>query len=111
MNQQEIWDLMAPNWNNFRQRPIKELSKLKWKKGKILDVGCGNCRNLLPFKNLECYGLDFSKNMLNEAKKFSKKQHFKVKLKYGHLEKLPYKQNEFDYLLAIAVLHHLEDHE
>ena len=70
-SQQKIWDLIAPNWNNFRQKPLRELYKLNWKKGKILDLGCGNSRNLLPFKQLQCYGLDFSKNMLKESRKFS----------------------------------------
>jgi len=111
MHQQKIWDLIAPNWNNFRQKPLKELYKLNWKKGKILDLGCGNARNLLPFKHLECYALDFSKKMLLEAKKFSKKHNFKVKLIHGNLENIPFKASSFNYILSLASLHHLQDHE
>ena len=112
MHQQKIWDLIAPNWNNYRQKPLRELSKLNWKKGKILDLGCGNCRNLIPFKDLECYGLDFSKSMLEQSKKFSKKHNFKVSLTQSDLEKkLPYKSSSFNYVLAIASLHHLSNPE
>ena len=111
MNQQEVWNKIAPSWNNFRNQPIDELKSLNWKKGKILDLGCGNCRNLLQFKNLECYGIDFSEEMLKEAKKFSKKHNFKVKLKQAEITKIPFKNNTFDYVLAIATLHHLKNPE
>ncbi len=111
MNQQQVWNQIAESWNNFRQKPIKELNQLNWKNGKILDIGCGNCRNLLPFKNLDCYGIDFSKNMLKQAKKFARKNNFKVKLKQASAEKIPFKNNYFDYILAIAILHHLKDPE
>ena len=111
MNQQQVWNEIAKSWNNFRQKPIKELEKLNWKKGKILDIGCGNCRNLLPFKHLDCYGIDFSREMLEQAKKFSQKNNLKVKLKLSSAEKLPFKNNYFDYVLAIAVLHHLKNPE
>lgn len=111
MNQQKVWNQIATSWDNFRQKPLEELKNLNWKKGKILDIGCGNCRNLLYFKNLECYGIDFSEKMLEQAKKFSKKNNFKVNLKQGNMEKLPYKDSSFDYVLAIAVLHHLKNPE
>lgn len=111
MNQQEVWDKIAPSWNNFRNKPIKELKNLNWKKGKILDIGCGNCRNLLQFKNMDCHGIDFSKEMLKQAKKFTEKNNFKVKLKLANMEKIPYDDNYFDYVLAIAVLHHLKNPE
>lgn len=112
MHQQKIWDLIAPNWNNYRQKPLKELYKLNWKKGKIMDLGCGNSRNLLPFRHLECYGLDFSKEMLNQSKKFAKKHNFKITLSQSDLEKkLPYKSSSFNYVLALASLHHLSNLE
>ncbi|MBI2507500.1 class I SAM-dependent methyltransferase [Candidatus Woesearchaeota archaeon] len=111
MNQQQIWDQIALSWNNFRQKPLKELKKLEWRKGKILDIGCGNCRNLLPFKNFDCYGVDFSNKMLEQAKRFSQKNNFKVKLKHSSAEKLPFKNEMFDYVLAVAVLHHLKNPE
>lgn len=114
-NQEKIWDELAGQWNNFRQRPFKDVSleieKIihKIKPGKILDLGCGNCRNLLPFakSGFTCYGVDFSKKMLIHAKDFAKKNHFKVNLKKMRLEKIKFKTNSFDYLMSIATLHHL----
>lgn len=114
-NQEKVWDELAEQWNNFRQRPFKDVSleieKIiqKIKPGKILDLGCGNCRNLLFFakEGFDCYGVDFSQNMLNYGKEFAKKNNFNVKLKKAQLEKIPFKNNNFDYLLSIATLHHL----
>jgi ubiquinone/menaquinone biosynthesis C-methylase UbiE len=111
MNQQQVWNTLAESWNNFRQKPIPQLRNLNWKQGKILDIGCGNCRNLLPFKKLDCQGIDFSKNMLTQAKKFTQKHNFKVKLKQASASNLPFKSNQFDYVLSLAVLHHLKNPE
>src|SRR3989344_8576203 len=89
-NQNKVWNNIAEKWSNFRQKPEKtavELSKL-WKPGKILDVGCGNCRNLFPFSKFDCYGVDFSENMIKEAKKFVSKKNMKVNLQVGDVPKL-----------------------
>lgn len=113
MNQKKIWNNIAEKWSNFRQKPEKkavELSKI-WKPGKILDVGCGNCRNLIPFKKFDCYGIDFSENMIDESKKYISKKNIKVNLKIGDINKLPFKDNSFDYVIAFAMLHHLKNPE
>ncbi|MAG47504.1 hypothetical protein CL617_02775 [archaeon] len=115
MNQKLVWNRIAESWSNFRQKPEKKVFSLlkRWSKGKILDAGCGNCRNLFPFfkNNFECYGFDFSKEMINNSKKYIKKNNFKVNLKIGSLEKIPFKDKTFDYVICFAVLHHLENPE
>lgn len=111
MDQRKVWDNISESWSNFRQKPIRNLENLNWETGKILDIGCGNCRNLLPFKKLECYGVDFSPKMIENAKKFCKKNNLNVNLKKGNVVKLPFKNNFFDYILSIAVLHHLKNPE
>ena len=119
MNQEKVWDEIAEQWTNFRQKPFKDVSieinnlLEKIKPGKILDLGCGNCRNLLPFarKGFDCYGIDFSENILKNAQIFAKKNNFKVKLKKARLEKIPFKKESFDYLLSIATLHHLNKND
>ena len=115
MDERRVWDKIAEKWSNFRQKPerkVEYLTKL-WKLGKILDVGCGNCRNLLPFfiKNFDCYGVDFSENMIKEAKKFISKKNIKVNLRKADITKLPYKDKSFDYVIAFSTLHHLKNPE
>src|SRR3990167_9572227 len=103
MNQEQVWNSIVDSWNNFRQKPYeKELSLLNWKKGKLIDIGCGNCRNLLSFKNLELYGIDFSSKMLEKAKIFCNKNKLKVNLKKSDMRKIPFGDNFFDYCLSLA---------
>ncbi|MBU2640085.1 MAG: class I SAM-dependent methyltransferase [Nanoarchaeota archaeon] len=111
MSQKKVWDKIAESWYGFRHWPTKGVKKLVWKKGKILDVGCGNCRNLLPFKEMECYGVDFSDGVLEQAKKYIKKHNLNVNLKKADMTKLPFKDKSFDYILSLATLHHLKNPE
>ncbi len=111
-SQDQVWNKLAGQWNNFRNQPIPIvdyfIKKFAKEKGKIIDLGCGNCRNLIPFKDFELYGIDFSKEMLDKAKKISKKYNLNIKLKEANLTKTPFKNNYFDYALMLASLHHLE---
>lgn len=113
MNQKQIWDKLAFQWHNFRQKPTEEviwfLNKYYKNKGKLLDIGCGNGRNLIPFAklNFECHGIDFSENMLKNAKTLADKNKVKISLELANITKIPYPNNSFDYCLHIASLHHL----
>lgn len=106
MNQEQVWDSIAESWNNFRQKPSENLNYVDWKKGRLLDIGCGNCRNLIQLKNLELYAIDFSSIMLKQAEKFCKKNNLKVNLKKSDMKKIPFNDNFFDYCLCLASLHH-----
>lgn len=117
--QERVWDSLAESWHSFRQRPQKEigifLKKLSenWPKGKVLDIGCGNCRNLLPFSynDFDCYGIDSSRKMLEFAAKHIKKHMMKVKLKKAYATSLLFSSNFFDYVLCASMLHNLGKEE
>ena len=63
MNQKTVWNSIAGSWSNYRNKPTKDVcdfaAHLKGKK-RVLDIGCGNARNLLPFNKHKIYGIDFS---------------------------------------------------
>lgn len=117
MNQKQVWNKISSQWYNFRQTkfsPVYDfLERYKPKKGKILEIGCGNSRNLIPFAklNFECFGIDFSKEMIEYSKKTAQKHNIKLNLKEADMTKLPYKTSYFDYLLHISSLHHLNSEE
>jgi SAM-dependent methyltransferase len=89
----EMFDEIADSWDSFRRKPfppIVETLAKEWH-GRILDVGCGNARNLLPFDG-ERFGIDSSKAMINAARGNAAKSH---------------KDAYFDHVLCVAALHHL----
>ena len=74
---------------------------------KILDVGCGTGRIVNKLRNMgsDIIGLDISKGMIDIAKK----KFPKVKFIEGDIENLPFKDNEFDLVIASFVIVHLKD--
>jgi len=79
---------------------------------KILEAGCGTGRILLPLakKGLKCFGIDPSKNMLDQLKR-KKPKKVKIQLKIGDIENIPFKSNTFDCCYTVHVLMHLPDYK
>ena len=101
MDQQKVWDSIAPSWSERRKKLIFQevIDFQKNTKGVILDVGCGSGRNIIKNKKYIC--LDFSENMLKYAKNNSKK----IMFIRADATDLPIKDNSFDNVLYVAILH------
>ena len=89
-----IFDQIAPGWYNFRHWSIfrKELEVLaqRWQNGSLLNIGCAHGPAFLPFRqNFELYGIDFSREMLKFARKYSQKFNFTVNLSLADVGYLP----------------------
>ena len=88
--------------------------KIKPRKGKkLLEVGCGTGRILLPLAKtgVECYGVDAAKNMLSRLQKKAAQMNVKIHFKQGDIEKIPFKANTFDAVYTMHVLMHLPDYK
>ena len=112
-NLREVFNRIAPGWYNYRHRTIfrRELEGLakEWKGGKLLNLGCGHGADFLPFSNnFELYGLDFSDEMISLARKYAGKFGFDVNLVVADVCYLPYNNETFDYIIAVATYHHLK---
>ena len=111
--EKEIWEALAERWHYVRRKPfppeVIDWTK-DWKPGKLLDVGCGNGRNTIPFakKGFDCYGIDLSERMIDIARQYLKTNNVSAKLFVGTSSKLPFKTELFDYVLCIAMLHNLD---
>ncbi len=87
-------------WNcvkNFLD-PIPNLSSL-------LEIGCGNGKNLLYRKDLVPMGTDFVPNMVSICHKRG------LQCLQANALSLPFRDNSFDYTMSIAVFHHLSTDE
>ncbi len=93
-------------YNELLEMPttLKLLGNVKDKK--ILDLGCGPgfYAKYLVMKGAKVKGIDISEKEIEIAKKEVPTVEFLV----GDIEKLPYKNSEFDIVLAALVLGHLK---
>lgn len=103
-----IYNQIAPKFDLTRTyywACVKEFLSLidKTPEKKILDVGCGNGRYVKLFGSMEIHCLDNSEELLKI-----------VQIRYPHVQticsdvtSLPYHDDSFDYVISIAVIHHL----
>ncbi len=104
VNQREIWEQIAPEWQKYRKKPREEITDfLKKQRGRILDLGCGSGRNFR--KGPTTVGLDFSKRMLTFAGRNAKKAKIKFLPVRGDIVDLPFRDNSFDSVLFAFSLH------
>jgi malonyl-CoA O-methyltransferase len=114
----ELYKLWAKGYEKI-ENPMFELEKGRFipllgvvKGKKILDLGCGTGRNSVPLakKGALVYGIDFSREMLNEARKKAKKSKVKIEFKRQNITKrLPYSNESFDIVIADLVFNHIKN--
>jgi len=105
MNQEKVWDEIAPAWSEYRIRMTSTVRDLLENcNGKILDLGCGSGRNFLEKDGLEFYGVDFSERMV----KFAREKGY-VEVKKSASWDLDYGKEFFDCLICIALLNCVEN--
>ncbi len=80
----------------------------------LLDIGCGagnyTVMMLAKIPNLNCTLVDLSKPMLDKAyERVSKETNNKVNIVQGDIREVELEENQFDIILAGAVLHYLRD--
>ena len=103
------YNIIASKFDKTRYKQwkcVEKFIKTLSKESKILEAGCGNGKNLdymieNDYKNV--FGCDIS----DEFVKICKLK--KLNVIESDITNLSYNDNEFDYCMAIAVIHHLSD--
>jgi ubiquinone/menaquinone biosynthesis C-methylase UbiE len=113
----KVYDVIAESFDSTRKYPWKEVSEFIEKipsSNFALDLGSGNGRHtkLLSEHSRGSIGIDISFNIL----KLSSTKELAgitrdINLVNSDVVKLPFKDNAFDTIIAIAVIHHLETEE
>ncbi len=112
ISQQQVWDNIAPEWDEFKKLPAEStIEFLKKQKGKILDFGSGSGRHLIEIKNGTMYFLDFSEKMIELAEKKAEKEKIKAEFIVSSMTKTPCSDNFFDSAICISALHCLNKAE
>jgi tRNA (uracil-5-)-methyltransferase TRM9 len=113
----KVYDVIAESFDSTRKYPWKEVSEFIEKilsSDFVLDLGSGNGRHtkLLTQQSRGTIGMDISFNIL----KLSLMKELDgitrdINLVNSDAVKLPFKDNVFDKLISIAVIHHLDTEE
>jgi len=106
------YDGIAESWYRLRHRTRfqAELQSLaeRWGQGRLLNVGCAHGPDFLPFSGkFEMWGLDSSAQMIKMAVKYAEKYSFKPSLMVADAVQLPFGNEVFDYVVAVASYHHI----
>lgn len=108
---QEFYDQIASHFDQTRYAPWPTTEKFMSqipKNTKVLEVGCGNGKNLVFLmkrdENIEIHGCDLCQELCEIAQK---KLGDQANIIQADQLDLPYKESEFQYTLSIAVIHHL----
>lgn len=72
----------------------------------IIDIGCGNGKNMGSRKDCIYIGVDTCENLMKQAKPYQNCSYI-----VGNCIQLPFKSNTFNYAISIAVIHHLSTTE
>jgi len=112
MRNQKLFDKYKAQ-KHWHQHPEKYAQKfadfLKGQKfsGKIIDLGCGNGRDVAIFakQGFECLGVDKNKEEIAEAKRW----HSDCSFELQDIERLPWGDESIDAYFMINVIHYLEE--
>ncbi len=104
----ESYDKIAEDFSRTRKNVWEEFKSLAGYVhvgDRVLDLGCGNGRlvELFHGKPIEYFGIDHSAKLIKIATNKYPHQNFQV---FDGL-KIPFKDNYFDEIYCIAVLHHI----
>ena len=101
-----VYDKIAEHFDNTRYSiwtSVKNFIDNFETNAKVLEIGCGNGKNMLYRNDLDFYGIDISIEQIN----ICKKKHLNVKK--SNMISLPFNNSEFDNIICIATYHHLDN--
>lgn len=104
----KFYNTTAEEFSNTRYRPwscVESFLDNVNSNSKIGDIGCGNGKNMNYRKDCEFYGCDFSESLVNICKDKG------LNVILGDVLNIPFKNDNFDYTICIAVIHHLSENE
>ena len=110
MNVKNFYNSNSNDFSNTRHSiwdVVKKFNRSINPKSNILDAGCGNGKNMVYLQNQghNMTGIDFSDGLLEICKQKNLNVH------NSDIRNLPFNDSTFDYVISIAVIHHLNTEE
>lgn len=108
-NMQSVYNTIAPHFDKTRYkvwRKVSEFLDILPSYSLLADIGCGNGKNSLYRRDLICFPMDISSELLEITRAKGD-----IDCILGSGSNIPYKTNSMDAVISIAVVHHLPTHE
>lgn len=105
----KVYDKISKHFSTTRKiiwPKVKEFIDSFDSNSLILDVGCGNSKNMGSREDCKYIGLDMCENLMKHGED-KKNCSFIV----GNCINLPFSDKTFDYVMCIAVIHHLSNED
>lgn len=102
----EVYNAIANHFNNSRQRVWGSVRKFidgLVSGSSLLEIGCGNGKNMLYRRDLQRYGTDISERQVAIC------QNKGLNVQLGCMTKLEFDDSSFDNMICIATYHHLDN--
>ena len=106
MEIKEVYNKIAEYFDITRVRiwgSVKDFLNSLDENSYVLDIGCGNGKNMLYKTNLKFKGIDFSEEQVKICK------HKNLDVVEASMESLPFNDTTFDHMICIASYHHLDN--
>jgi ubiquinone/menaquinone biosynthesis C-methylase UbiE len=103
---EETYNTIAKDFNKTRYkiwRCVLQFIESLESNTKMLEVGCGNGKNMLYRNNIDSYGIDISEEQVEICRAKG------LRVEKANMTLLPYGSNEFDNIICIATYHHLDN--
>jgi tRNA (uracil-5-)-methyltransferase TRM9 len=103
-----FYDIHAADFSRSRFRlwpHVKQFLDGIQPNSRVLDIGCGNGKNMLYRTDLQMIGLEYSEELCKIC------VDRKLSVVQGDARCLPFPDNSFDAIIMIAVIHHINPEE
>lgn len=100
-----FYDAHATDFSKSRFRiwpHIKQFLDSLPPNSKVLDIGCGNGKNMTYRKDLQMFGLEYSQSLTDICIQRG------LNVIQGNALTLPFENESFDAIIMIAVIHHID---
>lgn len=103
---EETYNTIAKDFNRTRYKVWKKVAEFldSLEQGtKMLEIGCGNGKNMLYRNDLQVFGIDISESQVSICKSKG------LDVEKSNMTVLPFNDSEFDSIICIATYHHLDN--
>ena len=100
-----FYDIHATDFSKSRFRiwpGVKNFLDSLPSNSKVLDIGCGNGKNMKYREDIQMYGIEYSQALTDICIQKG------LSVIQGNALNLPFEDNSFDAVIMIAVIHHIE---